>query len=488
MTDSAAIRILGLTGGIVLAFSVALPPAIAQPRLPPENSSELANFYQQVLEWQNCQGDSCTRVNVPLDYSKPTGQSISLAVRVIGSRELPSLITNPGGPGVGGVNFARNIASTFSTKIRSTFSIVGFDPRGTGNSSPINCLTGPQMSKLLRTDSTPDSPREAAVLMARTSRISKGCVNFSPGLASHIGTDDTVRDLDVLRAVLGNQTLNWLGFSYGSSIGARYTELFPHRVGRMVLDGAVNPALNLMQMSRDQSQGFQTSLRRYNKRYPGSISFINTLLARLDHNSMKTTTRLPLVQSEALSAIFYSMYSPNLWSFLHSALRQATDGDGTGLQELSYAANGQIGPSMFESNFLSAFNAINCWDQPAAPSAVGLEKSARIWSKGVAVPELARAMSWGNAPCTSWFGHSTRPPQAVQSVTEAPIVVIGTTFDPATPLRWAKALNRQLPTSDLLIYVADGHTAYLNGNACVDQYVDDYFTSGRAPGDRTCQS
>ncbi len=478
---------IGLTCALMVAGASLLPTASAQPHKTVERPPELATFYEQIVDWQQCQLDSCARVQVPLDYSNPTGKTISLAVRVIGSRDLPSLIVNPGGPGSGGIDFARGIAGVMGPAIRDTFSIVGFDPRGTGDSWPITCLTGKQTNTWLRTDTTPDTPREINQLMSQAAKIGQGCETFSRELASHVGTNDTARDLDVLREVLGNNTLNWLGFSYGTSLGTRYAELFPQQVGRMVLDGAVNPALDSMELSQGQAKGFQSALRRYNSQYPGSISTINSLLAKLDKNPMPASKQEPLVQNEALTAIFYSMYSPTLWPELNIALGKAGRGDGASLQRIAYSANDQIGPDKFATNLLSAFYAINCWDYPATPRAEGLARSARIWSKGALVPEISRAMSWGNAPCSSWFDHADTPPQPARSSTESPIVVIGTKFDPATPLSWARALNRQLPTSDLLIYVADGHTAYLSGNACVDTYVENYLVSGQTSGDKTCR-
>lgn len=475
-----------LTSAVLTSASL-LPAASAQSANPPESPPELAEFYKQTLDWQPCQLDSCTRVKVPLDYSNPTGNTISLAVRVIGSRELPSLMVNPGGPGSGGINFARDIASAFSPKIRRAFSIVGFDPRGTGESWPITCLTGKQASRWLRTDSTPDTPREIKTFMSRAAKVGRGCEDFSRELAAHVGTSDTVRDLDVLREVLGNSTLNWLGFSYGTSIGARYAELFPNKIGRMVLDGAVNPALNSMELSKDQAKGFQTAMRRYETQFPGSIKRINSLLEKLDERPLPTSRHQPLIQSEALTAILYSMYSPTLWPELDGALANAYRGNGSRLQEIAYSANDQIGPEKFASNFLSAFYAINCLDYPTTPNADGLARRARTWSRDVPVPEISRTLSWGNAPCTTWFDHVDRLPQPARSTTESPIVVIGTRFDPATPLSWARALNGQLPTSDLLIYIADGHTAYLNGNACIDQYVDTYLVTGQTSGDKTCR-
>ena len=462
--------------------------ANAQPGSQPEvhislpTDPALAAYYEQDLQWSSCQLDSCTRMTVPLDYNDPAGDTISIAIRVIGSRGLPSLITNPGGPGSGGINFARYVAGAVDKDIRKKYSIVGFDPRGTGESSPITCLSGKSAGAWLRTDVTPDNNEEISILMSRAAMWSRGCVNFSLPLASNIGTEETVRDMDIMRKVLNNDVLHWLGFSYGTTLGARYAELFPLRVGRMVLDGAVDPSLNAMELSRDQSRGFQLAIKRFNAKYPGSISYINRLLKDLDRKPMATGKPKTLVQSEALSAIFYSMYSPSLWPQLNRALKESQRGSGASLQSISYEANDQISPNRFGSNILSAFYAINCWDFPATPTATGLKQAARTWSARASVPELARAMSWGNAPCSSWFGRSSLMPAAANSVTQSPIVIIGTTYDPATPIRWSRALHQQLPTSSLLTYAGDGHTAYLQGINCVDRYVNEYLLTGvRAP-------
>lgn len=471
-----------VAGSIYVPF--ALPSRAGAVESPPV--TQLSQFYNQEPAWSKCLNDSCTRIEVPLDYANPSGTRISLAIRVMGNRQLPSLLTNPGGPGSGGIEYARYLAAVLSPAITSNFSIVGFDPRGTGNSSPIECMSGKFANTWLRTDSTPDTAQEISLLMSRAQRISQGCQDFSPELARNVGTEATVRDMDIIREVLGNDDLHWLGFSYGTALGSHYAELFPDRVGRMVLDGAVNPSLNSVQLSRDQSAGFQVALIRFNKRYPGSIQRMNTLLQKLDQHPLHTSSDYRLVQSEAQNAILYSMYSPRLWAPLNRALRLAIDGNGTELQRISYDANDQITPTKFGTNLLSAFYAINCWDLPPSPDASGLNNLAREWARGAMVPELAKTMSWGNAPCSQWFAHSNTPPAPLTTTTTSPLVIIGTTFDPATPLKWAKALHEQMPTSALLTYVGDGHTAYLTGNYCVDSYVNNYLLTGLTSGNKTC--
>ena len=484
-TASPAIGALGAlilvtAGSLNASAALGMTPLV---QIPPA----LQTFYDQPVNWASCGSDSCAEIRVPLDYLEPEGDVITLSIRRVGSSDLPALFVNPGGPGSGGTGLAQYVHGAISSDLRKSFSIVGFDPRGTGESAPITCMTGKQANTWLRTDATPDTAQEVRTLMRRAAQISQGCLNFSSTLASHIGTDETVKDMDIMRGALKQEKLNWLGFSYGTSLGSRYSELFPESVGRMVLDGAVDPALDAMQLSQGQSTGFQLAIKRFNKKYPGTASYINKLFGQLDHTPMRTEGPQKLVQSEAQTAVFYSMYSPYLWSDLNQALNKAKRGDGTALQKISYEANDQTAPAKFATNSLSAFYAINCWDLPSTPKASHLARAAKKWSTKVLVPELAESMSWGNAPCSQWFGHSGTVPAPVQTTTSAPILIIGTTFDPATPLAWAKSLHNQMPTSSLVTFVGDGHTAYLNGNSCVDSRVDNYLLTGVASTDLTCR-
>lgn len=498
--------VLALPMAVALVLALGLPSVgasevgsvRANPSSDPANDPRLATFYDQEIPWEPCPGRGprvqCAEVSVPLDYIRPAGRSIDLALlRVPSSSDSArSLVVNPGGPGASGLDFAEYLATVIDPDVRANFHIVGFDPRGVGESAPIECLTGRQTTRWHRTDTTPDTAQERRTLMNRAAGISRGCLDRDAELARFVGTENTVRDMDVIRSALGDTDLNWLGFSYGTLLGALYAQEFPESVGRMVLDGAVDPSLDAMQVSQDQSAGFQRAMQRFSadcarrsdcvaRTQQGVLTQINALIRQLDTASMRTDGSRRLVQAEAITAMFFSMYSKDLWPTLRTGLRQAANGDGTTLQLLAQLANDQVGPNRYGSNIASAFYAIGCWDYPAPPGTAGLAAAAREWSQDVPVPAMGSAMSWGNAPCSTWFEHSSTPPTAVRSETTAPILIIGTIFDPATPYIWAQALTDQLQTSRLLTYRGDGHTAYGDTNVCIDDITDTYLVSGVLP-------
>lgn len=466
----------------------------------------LQPFYSQTLEWGPCPGGSaraqCATLTVPLNYDDPSGRTIDLALLrmpATGTSQA-ALVVNPGGPGAGGLDLAEYLGTVIDSDVRAVYDVVGFDPRGVGRSAPVECMTGAQTTRWYRTDPTPDTAKERRTLWNRAAAISRGCLADDPLLAANVGTEATVRDMDVLRATLGHPTLNWLGFSYGTTLGALYAQEFPTRVGRMVLDGAVDPALNAMQISEDQSAGFQQASQRFAadcaKRsncvastQAGVLRNINDLLTGLERSPLRTDGTRRLVQAEAITALFFSMYSTDLWSTLRVGLREADKGDGTTLQLLAQLANDQTGPNTYGSNIASAFYAIGCLDYPATPGIAGLRAAAKKWSRGAAIPQMAEAMSWGNAPCSQWFAHSGTAPAPVTSNTSAPILIIGTTYDPATPYSWSQALSKQLPTSRLLTHRGDGHTVYGDSSVCIDDITDQYLLTGKLPqAGTTCTS
>lgn len=498
-----------LTSATILTSSVLYAPQ-AQAQEPPE----LAPYYQQQLQWGPCPGQGsttgpdsriqCARLTVPRDYANPQAGDISLLVNRYPPRSgtgTEALVINPGGPGAPGTALTWYVARVLAPAVNQQQAIVGFDPRGTGDSQPVDCLTGRQLTTWLLTDPTPDTPAEERRLMRLAAQIGAGCQRSSAAMAPFLGTEQTVRDMDVLRAALNQERLNYLGFSYGTYLGTRYAEEFPDRVGRMVLDGAIDPRLDAMGWTKGQSDGFQLALTRFaedcarqaqcpfNGDARSVVKGINRLLVDLDARPMRTSGKEPLVQAQALNAIFTSLYSTRSWPTLRSALGRAVRGDGTALQNVANQAADRIGPNNYSSNQQEAFLAIACWDAPAAPGRAELAKAARTWARQAIAPELARSMAWGVAPCTGWYGHQPVEPGPARTTTTSPILILGTRFDPATPYAWATALREQLPTSRLITWEGDGHTAFGSGSRCVDDLVQKFLITGtQLDQDLTCPS
>ena len=208
--------------------------------------SGLEDFYTQKLSWNECSEARCTTVEVPIDYEKPEGETLKLEVKVIpakgdGGR---SLFVNPGGPGGEAIGFADYMESQLGEKVLDNYDIVGVDPRGVGKSTPVDCLSDRELDAYAGSEPDPDSPAEIKEYRATSVDFGNGCEKRSGALASHISTEEAARDFDIVRALLGAKTFDWFGASYGTELGATYATLFPKTVGRMVLDGAVDPSLS----------------------------------------------------------------------------------------------------------------------------------------------------------------------------------------------------------------------------------------------------
>ncbi len=344
-TASAICALLALS-----AVASAAPAASAVPSDQPAVASraayppELAAYYTQALDWSRCaQGLDCAWLTVPLDYATPAGPTIRLRIsRVTASgpaaQRQGSLVVNPGGPGASGLDFPAYVAAAVAPKVATQFDIVGFDTRGVGQSIPVTCMTGRQTTTWLRADGSPDTAAEERRLMSLAARLAQGCLDRSPAIARHLGSDDTVRDMDILRQAIGDERLNFLGYSYGTFLGTLYAEAFPATVGRFVLDGALDPSLDIMEVSKGQSDGFQLAMTRFARDcvtrrscpWTGSATTvlrgINAILAKVDRRPLPTESGRNLVQAEALGALFYTMYSPALWPTLRQALGQAKVG------------------------------------------------------------------------------------------------------------------------------------------------------------------
>ncbi len=235
------------------------PPVESGSDEPPRRA--LARFYEQGLSWQACGDHQCARLEVPLDYAQPRGRTIELALLRVPARaeRRASLVVNPGGPGAPGTQYAARAESAFRAPILEHYDVVGFDPRGTGSSAPVDCLSDAELDSYLANDPVPDTPEEEAALVGASRQLGRGCVRDDAMLAAHVSTVESARDMDVLRAALGQRRLDYFGASYGTKLGATYAELFPRRVGRLVLDGGIDVSLSPREINLGQARGFETA-------------------------------------------------------------------------------------------------------------------------------------------------------------------------------------------------------------------------------------
>lgn len=461
----------------------------------------LASFYDQQLSWEDCDdGFECTRLTVPADYDDPDGPTLELAViRLRTDDPRGSLLLNPGGPGGSGVQYARAARFALSPQLVSEFDVVGFDPRGVANSTPVDCIDDEDIDDLLAADGTPDSRAEVADLADLSAGLGPGCLERSPDIAPYVGTEAAARDMDILRAALGDDELTYLGKSYGTLLGAQYAELFPARVGRMVLDGVLPNSLNSDEVTLGQAKGFETALRRFvaycdtqsDCPLPGGVDAgmarIQQFLADLEDSPLPGIGDRELNESLGTYAILVLLYfPPGDWDALSYGLQQAFRGDGSVLMDSmdERIERGRDGTYLNNSN--EAFYAVSCLDSPAVGGVEHAERLSQEWASEA--PTFGPYLAWGNLPCWQWpMGPGTAQaagePPVFTAAGSAPILVVSTRYDTATPYEWGVQVAEELDSAALLTYEADGHTAYFSGSRCIDAAVDDYVLNGTLPAD-----
>jgi pimeloyl-ACP methyl ester carboxylesterase len=495
---------VGAAGLVALAgCSSTTPEPSASPTTSPSpEDSTLSAFYGQQLTWSTCGGRfECATMKVPLTYEQPDGDTIDLDVVRLPvqdpSKRLGSLVLNPGGPGGSGVEYARAARAVLTGDLISHYDIVGFDPRGVGDSAPIACLNDQQMDRFLAVDPNPETDQDVARTVAVSKRFGKRCERNSPDLTPNIGTPFVARDLDILRAQLGDERLNYLGKSYGTFIGALYADLFPSRVGKFVLDGAVDPKLTTAEISKGQAIGFEKALGRFadwcvdQEGCPigddpqAGVQRIADFLQQVESAPIPAETGRPLTAAQATTGIVGSLYSAeDGWQSLFYALDAAFKNDGLGLQSLSDWQTERMPNGTYGSNANEAFLAVNCIDRPDRWDPEQTQQQAEDWSREA--PIFGAALAWGNLPCYYWPAPAVDQPRAIEAPGTPPIVVVGTEFDPATPYDWSVSLADQLSAGVLLSWKGgDGHTAYYSGSRCIDKAVDKFYIDGKVPDDGT---
>ncbi|MFK5688648.1 alpha/beta hydrolase [Ornithinimicrobium sp. LYQ92] len=460
----------------------------------------LEEFYGQQLQWSECEGSfECASLTVPLDYAEPEGQSIDLALlRAPAEGETQgSLLVNPGGPGGSGVDYAQMSAMVLSGEVRAAYDVVGFDPRGVARSAPITCFTDEEMDDLLSFDPTPDDASEESASAELMESFAQACGENAPELVGHVSTVEVARDLDVLRAALGDETLTYLGASYGTFIGSTYATLFPERVGRLVLDGAIDPGLSGLEMGLGQAAGFERATRAYvedcvasgecplGSDVDSAMERIPAFLDELDANPIPVEGDAAgeLTEGWGLYGIIVAMYDEGAWPILSQAFESAFAGDGTMLMYLANAYASRSSDGSYEGNGMQAIYAVNCLDRPAE-GAEDLDDEAVLQQFEEAAPTWGRYLA-GDGACEYWPAEAGETVEDYSAAGADPILVVGTTGDPATPYQWAEGLAETLDSGVLLSYQGEGHTAYGRSNDCIDDAVDAYLLEGTVPEDGT---
>ncbi len=461
-------------------------------------ADDLLPFYGQTLTWTECgTGFDCTDVTAPLDWENPGDGEITLSVvrhQATGEAQ-GSLLTNPGGPGASGVELIRDsLDFAVGADLIENFDVIGFDPRGVGQSSAVTCLDAAGMDDYLYTLPTAKrgTPEWEAELLAGAEEFAQACDANSDGILPHITTINSARDMDLIRAVLGDTELNYLGYSYGTFLGATYASLYPDKAGRLVLDGAIDPAVSGLDVGATQALGFESALRAYmqscldsgecpfNGTVDEAMADLGALLASVDANPLQNGDGRMMGADALMTGIIAALYSADNWTYLTQALDEALQGDPTTAFFLADFYNGRDQDGSYLDNSTEAFRAYNCMDypvedDPAAEAAI----EAKI-AEGA--PTIAPYWS-GPDPCEVWPYPPTGTRGEITAEGAGPILVVGTTNDPATPYEWSESLAGQLDEGVLITRVGEGHTGYNKGNSCVDSAVEAFFLDDTVPED-----
>ncbi|MEU7061128.1 alpha/beta hydrolase [Streptomyces sp. NPDC046197] len=463
----------------------------AEAAVPPE----LRRYYQQNLHWSRCpdtRSFQCATMKVPLDYARPGAGDILLKVtrkKATGNgARIGSLLVNPGGPGESAIHYlVDGGADSFSPAVRASYDLVATDPRGVGDSTPVNCKSGTHAIPMKFGLHPAADAAKISTYDAEFEQVAAACARHAGQLLPHVGTLEAARDMDVLRALLGDDRLHYVGFSYGTYLGATYADLFPSRVGRLVLDGAVDPALDGYRQILETAAGYQAAWKSFaadcatltdcplGHSVEAISRGLDTLRRSLDRTPLRRGKDISVTGEDLITAITTALTTPALWKQLRAALRGVLAGDTTALQQLLGRGEDAAGNSAY------ALYAVGCLSSTFAPRLTPAQARAALPQFLRASPQFGESLVASLMLCSHW---PIRPAQSAHPVTASgasPILVVGTTRDPRTPYPWAKALARQLSSGRLLTYDADGHTAYHTGSTCIDTAIDRYLTRGQLP-------
>lgn len=480
-----------VTGPTASPTTDAKPSAAATPPALP------ASLTGQRLDWKRCEAPEsgprpgpewrCTTVKVPLDHAKPEGTTIPVALirKEAGDERarIGSLLFNFGGPGASGVEILPQAAAEYA-KLGERYDLVGFDPRGVGRSAGVVCRDdAEQAASEASLDITPDTAAEEAAYLKDNTAFGAGCARRSATVLPHTTTTATARDLDLVRRVLGDERLHYFGMSYGTQLGGTYAHLFPSRVGRLVLDAVVDPTADSTGHARHQTIGFQRALDNYLKSTgedpKAGSERIARLLRKLDREPLTVGERR-LTEGLALTGIAVTLYGQSNWPLLTQALKEAEQGRGGTLLELADYYNDRDAKGHYATQSHSQ-RAISCADSSERPTAA--QAKALIPEFRGLSPVFGAFLAWDTAGwCANWPVKGERKTPEATAPGAAPILVVGTTGDPATPYEGAEKMAKELGdgVGVLVTNKGEGHGAY-GTSPCVTKTVDAYFLRGTVP-------
>lgn len=493
---------MGIVGGVLIASLLATASVLGAD----EGSGGPAPVdafdpYAQTIEWSDCdtvggRPAECATVTVPIDYDDPAAGTTTIALRKAPAtgEKRGSLLLNPGGPGGSGLDMLVGFTWLAPAALADVYDFVGFDPRGVGASDPLGCLETAGFDELLSTAVDPGDPASVERYAALVKAQGEACLQTNPQLARHVTTVETAKDIDVLRELVGDEQLNYLGASYGTFLGTTYAALFPDKVGRMLLDGAMDPSLTEVQTALRQTGGFQTAFEDWaadcvanDCSLGSSVEEIEQQVAELLEATAEEPLESgdpdrPLTQAYTFYGIAEGLYSQESWPALTEVLQAALEGDGTGLLQNADIYNART-PDGYSSNQQQANTAISCLDAPLVPEPDSIPTEEDFLAASSLFGEIA--YGYNEVGCTGWPIEPTVEAPDYAAPGAAPILVVGTTRDPATPFASAQKLAEILESGVLLVRDGEGHTAFLQGNDCIDDAVVAYLADGKVPADGT---
>ncbi|MEU7040397.1 alpha/beta hydrolase [Streptomyces varsoviensis] len=445
----------------------------------------------------------CSTLKVPLDYAKPSGPTIDLAlIRAKarkGASRAGSLVFNFGGPGGSGVATLPGFAGDYEA-LRARYDLVSFDPRGVGASAGVRCLGDKEIDASNAVDATPDDDDELKAALAANKAYVDACRKNSGKVLGHVDTTSAARDLDVLRQALGDEKLHYFGISYGTELGGVYAHLFPKRVGHAVLDAVVDPTQDPLQGDLNQAKGFQRALEDYMRDCAENVTGcpvgggpeegtkrITALLKKIDSAPLPTRDGRKLTQDQAVNGIASALYSKETWQYLTRGLQEAMSlGSGNYLQLLSDSLSGRDRDGHY-SNLQAANRAITCADARQRYDANDVQ--AWLARFRAASPVFGESSAWSLLNCAGWPVEGRWKTPEVRAAGSAPILVVGNTGDPATPYEGAERMARELGegVGVEVTYKGEGHGAYNSGNGCMTRTVNAYLLDSKVPENgKTC--